>query len=75
MFLFFECSSFAVLDDMQDTLTLSEYAHDIYTNMRSTELTVMASPLYMTRQRDINARMREILVDWSVYNLFFLVLN
>ena len=54
------------VDDLHNELTFAEYANDIYAYMRSSENLQMASPQYMSRQRDINARMREILVDWLI---------
>lgn len=63
-----EKNNFFMIDaqDMGNCLTLAEYANDIYAYHRSAEAASQASPTYMTRQRDINARMREILVDWLV---------
>jgi cyclin A len=42
------------------------YATDIYAYLRERELVFRVSPQYMQTQRDINATMRAILVDWLV---------
>jgi cyclin B len=48
----------------QDTVV--EYIDDIMTHMRDVEALRHPSDNYMAKQTDINAKMREILVDWLV---------
>lgn len=47
-------------------LNVSEYASEIMQTLRLNEVKFMASPTYMSRQKEINERMRAILVDWLV---------
>lgn len=59
------------LPDMQDPQTCAEYASDIFTWLRQTESlpgnnNSVCSPTYMSRQEDVNEKMRAILVDWLV---------
>lgn len=59
------------LPDMQDPQTCAEYASDIFTWLRSVESLPgnnnnVSSPTYMSRQEDVNEKMRAILVDWLV---------
>jgi len=44
----------------------SEYGAEIQAYWRSAEMRRAPSPTYMSRQNDINPKMREILVDWMV---------
>jgi len=44
----------------------SHYVKDIYAYLREREMDYRASPHYMQTQRDINATMRAILIDWLV---------
>ncbi|XP_025885990.1 cyclin-A2-4 isoform X1 [Solanum lycopersicum] len=61
--------------DKKDPLQCSQYAHDIYNNLRVAELIRWPLSNFMeTLQRDITESMRAILVDWIVevseeYNL------
>ncbi|TMW95870.1 hypothetical protein EJD97_008226 [Solanum chilense] len=61
--------------DKKDPLQCSQYAHDIYNNLRVAELIRRPLSNFMeTLQRDITESMRAILVDWIVevseeYNL------
>mmetsp|Transcript_22416 Transcript_22416/g.36025 ORF Transcript_22416/g.36025 Transcript_22416/m.36025 type:complete len:407 (+) Transcript_22416:54-1274(+) len=41
-----------------------EYIHEIMQYLKSIEMKFRATPRYMQKQRDINSRMREILIDW-----------
>lgn len=54
------------LNDPTDPACCAEYADGIYRHMLATEASLAASPSYMTRQTDINEKMRAILVDWLV---------
>jgi hypothetical protein len=49
-----------------DAQEASEYIQEIMEHLRKVEGKKQPSPTYMSRQSDINARMREILVDWLV---------
>ena len=42
------------------------YLQDIHRHYREAEALKRASPVYMSRQTDINAKMRAILIDWLV---------
>lgn len=42
-----------------------DYAHDIYNHLKATE-TIFQPQDYMQRQKDINEKMRAILIDWIV---------
>lgn len=50
----------------EDPLECSEYASDIFSHLKNTELEFIAQPGYMKNQPDINEKMRAILVDWLV---------
>ena len=55
--------------DMADRLNpqaAAEYAHDIFNYHRQVEGRYAPSATYMSRQSDINERMRAILIDWLV---------
>ncbi|XP_015068399.1 cyclin-A2-4-like [Solanum pennellii] len=53
--------------DKKDPLQCSQYAHDIYNNLRVAELIRRPLSNFMeTLQRDITESMRAILVDWIV---------
>ena len=45
---------------------MAEYVKDIYSHMQTVEPLFQPRPHYMTEQREINAKMRGILVDWLV---------
>lgn len=47
-------------------LVCREYCNDIFRTFRKREILFMADPLYMTKQPDITAKMRSILIDWLV---------
>jgi len=51
---------------MNDCHQVSEYLRDITLNMRVDEMKDLPSPDYMNHQKDIEFRMRGILVDWIV---------
>lgn len=50
----------------EDPLECSEYATEIFTHLKNTELEFIAKPGYMKNQTDINEKMRAILIDWLV---------
>ena len=49
-----------------DPQYVAEHANYIYEHCLDTESVLQPNPRYMVRQTDINASMREILVDWLV---------
>ncbi|DBA72238.1 TPA: hypothetical protein ACH3X2_010629 [Trebouxia sp. C0005] len=53
-------------DDKSDPLAASDYVGDIITYYRRIEPLYRVAPDYMSRQVDINDKMRAILVDWLV---------
>eukprot|EP00574_Skeletonema_japonicum_P005166 CAMPEP_0201714922 /NCGR_PEP_ID=MMETSP0593-20130828/1182_1 /ASSEMBLY_ACC=CAM_ASM_000672 /TAXON_ID=267983 /ORGANISM="Skeletonema japonicum, Strain CCMP2506" /LENGTH=494 /DNA_ID=CAMNT_0048204237 /DNA_START=288 /DNA_END=1772 /DNA_ORIENTATION=- len=48
-----------------DPLKVAEYITDLFQHLYKAEVTYKVEP-YMTRQEDINSRMRAILIDWLV---------
>jgi hypothetical protein len=52
--------------DREDPLAATEYVNDIFSYYRRVEPQMKVSPDYMSRQTDINEKMRAILVDWLV---------
>lgn len=52
--------------DAGDPQRLGEYAREIYDYLLSVEGKKTASPGYLASQRDVNEKMRGILVDWLV---------
>eukprot|EP01105_Mastigella_eilhardi_P020961 TRINITY_DN5034_c0_g2_i2.p1 TRINITY_DN5034_c0_g2~~TRINITY_DN5034_c0_g2_i2.p1 ORF type:complete len:441 (+),score=137.26 TRINITY_DN5034_c0_g2_i2:161-1483(+) len=62
--------------DEEDPIFCSEYVKEIFSYLREKEMTERIDCTYMTRQRDINAKMRGILVDWMAeVHLKFKLLN
>eukprot|EP01105_Mastigella_eilhardi_P020960 TRINITY_DN5034_c0_g2_i1.p1 TRINITY_DN5034_c0_g2~~TRINITY_DN5034_c0_g2_i1.p1 ORF type:complete len:440 (+),score=122.91 TRINITY_DN5034_c0_g2_i1:161-1480(+) len=62
--------------DEEDPIFCSEYVKEIFSYLREKEMTERIDCTYMTRQRDINAKMRGILVDWmAAVHLTFKLLN
>jgi cyclin B len=64
-------SAFAdnVFDDANDAgnpQLVAEYVADIMRHLRTVERRYQPSASYMTQQRDINPKMREVLIDWIV---------
>ena len=45
---------------------VDEYFDDIYTELNKNEGKYLPNPNYMSRQKDINHRMRAILIDWLI---------
>lgn len=54
------------LEEFDDAQLVSEYAADIHSFLLSEESIRLPSASYMDQQRDINPRMRAILIDWLV---------
>lgn len=52
--------------DVEKPEMCAEYSEDIYAHLRSTEKNYMVPKDYMKDQRDINEKMRSILIDWLV---------
>jgi len=52
--------------DVGNPQMVSEYINDIMAYLKKVEPRRHPSATYMSKQRDINARMREILIDWLV---------
>jgi len=52
--------------DKDDPQAATEYVNDIFGYFREVEKKRAPKPDYMTRQQDVNAKMREILIDWLV---------
>ena len=53
-------------DDWDNPQLCAEYVNDIYTYMRHLETKFAVPHDYITKQKDINEKMRAILVDWLV---------
>lgn len=52
--------------DRENQLAVSYYAEEIFRHFKVLEEEYKASPTYMQNQKDINSKMRAILVDWLV---------
>ncbi|GLJ21372.1 hypothetical protein SUGI_0393270 [Cryptomeria japonica] len=52
--------------DLQNQLAVVEYVEDIYKFYRKTENLSCVPPDYMSRQEEINDKMRAILIDWLI---------
>ncbi|CAM6044825.1 unnamed protein product [Sphagnum compactum] len=52
--------------DIGNQLAVVDYVEDIYTFYRKTEVESCVPADYMTRQADINEKMRAILIDWLI---------
>jgi hypothetical protein len=52
--------------DACDPLAVSQYAKDIYRNLRARETLFMVPASYMDAQQEISVKMRAVLVDWLV---------
>lgn len=53
-------------DDWDNPQLCAEYVNEIYAYMRQLETRLAVPPDFIARQRDINEKMRAILVDWLV---------
>jgi hypothetical protein len=53
-------------DDRMDQFCVTEYTHEIYEYLRECETRSLVDHDYMSRQNDINPKMRVILNDWLV---------
>lgn len=54
------------VEDDGNPLAVVGLVNDIFTHFRSRETRFVANPAYMASQRDVNEKMRAILVDWLV---------
>jgi hypothetical protein len=54
------------VQDLKDPLAAVDFVKYIYKSYRATEQKVRISSSYMSRQQDINEKMRSILIDWLV---------
>lgn len=52
--------------DVNDPLAAADFVKYIFKSYRNTEQKVRISSSYMSRQQDINEKMRSILIDWLV---------
>lgn len=52
--------------DLQDVQGVSEYASDVSAALFQKEALLLPRPDYMEEQRDVNGRMRAVLIDWLV---------
>jgi hypothetical protein len=53
-------------EDKFDPVMVSEYVSDIFDYLKDLETKIMPDPNYMLRQRELEWRMRTILIDWLV---------
>ncbi|KAH9301742.1 hypothetical protein KI387_013325, partial [Taxus chinensis] len=53
-------------EDLQNQLAVAEYVEDIYKFYRKTEIMSCVPPDYMSKQVEINDKMRAILIDWLI---------
>jgi hypothetical protein len=62
------CSGLPDIDaaDRADPLSAAEYAGDVFAYLKRVEPSARVAPDYMSRQADINDKMRAILLDWLV---------
>jgi len=51
---------------LRDAQYVGDYVDEIFDHLRAVEPLKKVNPNYMTRQTDITARMREILIDWLI---------
>ncbi|KAL3678048.1 hypothetical protein R1sor_021004 [Riccia sorocarpa] len=52
--------------DVDNQLAVVDYVEDIYSFYRKAEVQSCVAPDYMSRQADINDKMRAILIDWLI---------
>lgn len=62
-------------DDISDPLMVSEYVVEIFDYMKELEIATMPNPDYMESQKELQWKMRAILIDWliDVHNKFRLL--
>lgn len=62
-------------EDADDPMMMSEYVVEIFEYMKEIEIQTMPNPTYMDDQRELQWKMRGILVDWliDVHNKFHLL--
>ncbi len=56
----------AFTQDVTNPQMVTDYVDDIMAHLRKSETRHRASETYMSHQTDINAKMREILIDWLI---------
>lgn len=54
------------VDDLDDPMMVSEYVEDIFEYLRELEIETLPNPDYMENQKELQWKMRGILVDWLV---------
>lgn len=52
--------------DLEDPIMVSEYVNEIFDHLREQELTCIPDPNYMLKQKDLQWKMRNILIDWLI---------
>jgi hypothetical protein len=62
-------------EDVDDPLMVAEYVHEIFDYLRELEVATLPNADYMEDQKDLEWKMRGILVDWliEVHNRFHLL--
>lgn len=62
-------------EDLDDPLMVAEYVHEIFDYLRELEVATLPNANYMEDQKDLEWKMRGILVDWliEVHNRFHLL--
>lgn len=53
-------------DDFEDPMMVSEYVTEIFEYLRELELATMPNENYMDQQKELQWKMRSILVDWLI---------
>lgn len=53
-------------EDADDPLMVSEYVNEIFDYLRELESTTQPNPTYMDNQKDLQWKMRGILIDWLI---------
>ncbi|KAJ1557773.1 G2/mitotic-specific cyclin, partial [Cladochytrium tenue] len=53
-------------DDINDPMMVSEYVVEIFAYMKELEVAMLPNPNYMEGQKDLEWKMRAILIDWIV---------
>ena len=53
-------------DDLEDPLTVAEYANEIFDYLHDLEVGSLPNPNYMSHQDDVEWKTRGILVDWLI---------
>ncbi|KAI9099718.1 cyclin-like protein [Phlyctochytrium arcticum] len=53
-------------EDIHDPMMVAEYVEDVFEYLKKLEVETMAKPNYMDEQKDLQWKMRSILVDWLI---------